>query len=84
MRVKYNGKVRIRIEGFGYMNPGETKEMPDDLGRLICFKGSDFSEVREKTKGRKRKGKGIRKVAFIEEIKESESKETIEEVKDNE
>lgn len=47
MRIINTGKARKRIEGFGYIMPGETKDVPDEIGRQLCIKGSPFRKVRK-------------------------------------
>ena len=47
MQVKYSGNVRIRIEGYGYVNPGETIVVAGGLGKSLC-RGSEFREIKNK------------------------------------
>ncbi|MBA7544244.1 hypothetical protein ES705_36596 [subsurface metagenome] len=47
MKICNKGTVRERIEGYGYIKPGETKTVPDDVGRQICTGGSNLYEVKE-------------------------------------
>ena len=50
MKVKYSGKVRRRIEGWGYAEPGQPIEVPEELGKRLCYKGSEFKKVTVKKK----------------------------------
>lgn len=47
MKIINTGSVRIRIEGYGYVSPGKSIIVPDDMGKQLCAGGSDFREVRK-------------------------------------
>lgn len=61
MKIRNTGKTRIRIEGYGYVDPGNDLTVPDDVGRSICTKGSPFKEVKQVTGTRSGKGETTRK-----------------------
>lgn len=46
MEIVYTGSIRIRIEGYGYVTPGRSITVPDDIGRQLCVKGRAFKEVK--------------------------------------
>ena len=47
MQVRYSGNVRVRIEGYGYVKPGETIVVAGGLGKPLC-RGSEFREIKDK------------------------------------
>ena len=49
MRITNTSKVRQRIEGYGYVEPGETITVSEEAG-LQLRKSPDFKEERAKKK----------------------------------
>jgi len=47
MKIINTGSVRIRVEGYGYVNPGQSITVPEDTGRQLCTEGSDFREAKK-------------------------------------
>jgi len=45
MKIKNTGKTRIRVEGFGYVDPGKEIIVPEAAGRSLCRGKSSFREV---------------------------------------
>lgn len=50
MKIRYTGKARARIEGFGYIDPGAEITAPEALGRELV-RGKEFREITEPTGG---------------------------------
>jgi len=50
MQVKYNGVIVRRIEGWGYVRPGMTIEVSEEMSKQLCVKGSEFKKVIVKKK----------------------------------
>jgi len=46
MKIINTGSVRIRVEGYGYVMPGRSIDVPEDTGRQLCREGSNFREVK--------------------------------------
>ena len=47
MKIINTGKAKKRIEGVGYIMPGEMKNVPGDVGLQLCVKGSPFKKARK-------------------------------------
>jgi len=45
MKIINTGSVRIRIEGYGYSEPGKIITVPENIGKQLCTKGSVFKEL---------------------------------------
>ena len=50
MKVINTGTVRSRIEGYGYVAPGRSINVSDDIGRQLCVPGTAFKEVKPVSK----------------------------------
>jgi hypothetical protein len=42
MELKNTSKLRVRVDGYGYVDPGASITVPDGVGRELCGKGSYF------------------------------------------
>ena len=40
------GSVKKRIEGYGYVAPGKSIPVPDDIGRKLCAEDPGFQEIK--------------------------------------
>jgi hypothetical protein len=47
MKIKNTGKVRLRIEGYGYVEPEAELVVPDDIGFELCNGTTPFCGVGE-------------------------------------
>ena len=54
MKIQNTGKVRLRVEGYGYVEPGGELTVPEAVGREL-IKGSNFKTARA---GNKKNGPG--------------------------
>ena len=55
MKIQYKGKGRVRVEGIGYFEQDEIREVPDGIGKMMCKKGRIFREAKKtEKKGRRR------------------------------
>ena len=49
MNIRNTSKVRLKIEGFGYVDPGDEITVPDVVGKELTT-GSNFKAVRTEKK----------------------------------
>jgi len=47
MKIVNKGSVKIRVERYGYVMPGQSITVPEDTGRQLCREGSYFREVKK-------------------------------------
>ena len=47
MKVRNTTQLRVRVEGVGFIEPGEERELPVDVGRVLVSKFG-FEEVKKK------------------------------------
>jgi hypothetical protein len=43
MRIQYTGEARVRVDGVGYFEPGEEREVDDEIARALT--GEEFKPV---------------------------------------